>query len=361
MLIGQRKACFVFASLHKVGRSVFRSVRFVAILAFLAPVASAGLCGYNPLRLTFNSTYSGGACLLTYYGGKKADCDLLGFRHDDIAGDSEDGNNSGAGSDLCPDRDATECATEQGPTCERGAVSVAMAGNENGADSSAGVSTPTVKRYRPPDFNRAIFFKHKLEFSQDVGWLPINIPFPFDFLLSAQYQLYPLKYTLVPLIGSVRWQLGDIHGPLFLRGNWDVEASLGVVAIPRGPETHYFTYIMGMRRNFVPRNSRVTPYFDWRAGLGYIDAKGPLGVQYAQGQDFTFTLNMGSGVRYNFNPRYAVTAGVNWMHISNANLSEHKYDASQHDPWGVENFGINVVGPMFGVDIQLGKHRHSAE
>jgi long-subunit fatty acid transport protein len=70
---------------------------------------------------------------------------------------------------------------------------------------------------------------------------------------------------------------------------------------------------------------------------------------------------MGSGVRYNFNPRYAVTAGVNWMHISNANLSEHKYDASQHDPWGVENFGINVVGPMFGVDIQLGKHRGSAE
>jgi hypothetical protein len=229
-----------------------------------------------------------------------------------------------------------------------------------GGGSTVRVSQGKNRQSERPDFNRDIYFRNKVEFSQDVGWLPINIPFPFDFMLSDQYQLYPLKYTLVPVIDSLRWQLGDIKGPLILRGYWEVEASLGVVAIPRGPETHYFTYFMGMRRNFVPRNWMVTPYFDWRAGLGYIDAKGPLGVPYAQGQDFTFTLNMGSGLRYNFGPRYAVTAGVNWMHISNGNLSEHKFDPNQHDPYGVENFGINVVGPMFGVDIQLRKHpRHS--
>jgi hypothetical protein len=30
----------------------------------------------------------------------------------------------------------------------------------------------------------------------------------------------------------------------------------------------------------------------------------------AQGQDFTFTFMLGSGVRYNFNPRYAIAAGI---------------------------------------------------
>jgi hypothetical protein len=112
---------------------------------------------------------------------------------------------------------------------------------------------------------------------------------------------------------------------------------------------------MGMRRNFVPRNWRTTPYFDWRIGLGNIDAKGPSGVLYAQGQDFTFTLNMGSGVRYNFSPRYGFTLGANWMHISNANLSE----GNGKPNWGVRNYGINVVGPIVGFDMQVFRHKHS--
>jgi hypothetical protein len=87
---------------------------------------------------------------------------------------------------------------------------------------------------------------------------------------------------------------------------------------------------------------------DLRLGLGDIDAKGPK-VPFAQGQDFTFTAHMGSGVRYNFNARYAISAGLNYMHISNAGLSGKK-----------NNYGINVYGPMFGIDVQLRRHpRHS--
>src|ERR1700685_4025165 len=126
--------------------------------------------------------------------------------------------------------------------------------------------------------------------------------YPFSFRLFAQRSIsgVPAEVHAGPVIDSLRWQIDSIKGPLILRGNWELDISGAVVAIPRGPETRYFTYIMGMRRNFVPRNWRVTPYFDWRIGLGDINAKGPLGVQYAQGQDFTFTLNMGRGVRYNF-------------------------------------------------------------
>ena len=209
--------------------------------------------------------------------------------------------------------------------------------------------SPKPKR---PDFNRSIYYKNKLEFSLDYGWLPINIPWPFDFLAGSGYNVTGLNYTLEPNIASLRWHMGDIGGPGILRGNWDMTFSGSFTAIPRGPETRYWSYDMGIRRNFVRPNWRVAPFFDLRLGLGDINAKGPKGARYGQGQDFTFTFNLGSGVRYNFNPRFAISGGINFMHISNLYLSEPKF----------LNYGINVYGPMVGIDIRLGKpKRESAQ
>jgi hypothetical protein len=199
-----------------------------------------------------------------------------------------------------------------------------------------------------PSFHANAYYKNRFEFALDVGWLPVNIPFVFDVFLGDGYNLTPLRYTLVPVVASLRWQINDVGGPWIFRGNWDMTFSASATAIPRGPETHYFSYDMGIRRNFVPRRGKIAPYFDGRAGLGRIDAKEPLGVQFAQGQDFTFTVNMGSGVRYNFNTRYSFSAGLNWMHISNLYLSEPKF----------ANYGINVYGPQFGFDVRLGKPRY---
>ena len=201
------------------------------------------------------------------------------------------------------------------------------------------------------DFNQDVYYKNRLEFSLESGWLPINIPFPFDFLLGDGYNFSGLYYTLVPVFASLRWQLGDVKGPWILRGNWDWSFTLSATAIPRGPETRYFAYIMGIRRNFVHPRWKIAPFVDGRLGLGEIDAKGPLGVDAAQGQNFTFTLNIGSGVRYNFNPRYAISAGINWMHISNLYLSEPKF----------LNYGINVYGPMVGIEVQLHRRRRHSE
>jgi hypothetical protein len=142
-----------------------------------------------------------------------------------------------------------------------------------------------------------------------------------------------------------------------IRGNWDLSLSGSVTFIPRGPESRYFAYIMGIRRNFVPRNWKVCPYFDIRLGVGNIDAKGPQGVPYAQGEDLTFTVQMGSGVRYNFGARYALSGGLNFMHISNLNLSEGNGKPS----WGIRNYGINVYGPMLGFEVQLRRHSHDAK
>jgi hypothetical protein len=216
----------------------------------------------------------------------------------------------------------------------------------------AGAQNPTIQprqktslHSKSADFNRKIYYRNKLEFSYEVGWLPLNIPLIYDIFLGSSYTTWPLRYTLVPNIASLRWQVDGIHGPGILRGSTDFTFSASYTAIPRGAETRYPAFDFGIRRNFIPRNWRVVPYFEMRGGIGNIDARGPRGVLYAQGQDLTFTHMVGSGVRYNFNPRYSLAAGATYMHVSNGFLSQPRY----------EDFGINVWGPIFGVNVRLGK------
>jgi hypothetical protein len=218
-------------------------------------------------------------------------------------------------------------------------------------DNSEAPLSLKASRHAKPDFNQTIYYRNKLEYSLETGWLPKNIPFVFDFLVNSPYTQWPLQYTLVPNIASLRWHVDNIWGWGPLRGNTDFTFSGSYTAVARGPETRYFAFDYGIRRNFIPRNWRVVPYVDARGGVGDINAKGPYGVLYAQGQDLTFTLMVGSGARYNINPRYAVSAGVTYMHVSNFYLSEPRY----------EDFGINVYGPIVGVYMRLGKEKRQAE
>jgi hypothetical protein len=218
----------------------------------------------------------------------------------------------------------------------------------NSASTSVAVSDGVARTAKLPDFNDKIYYRNKLEFSQEMGVLPINIPFVFDVFVGDDYSQKPLHYTLVPVVSSLRWHVDSIKGPWILRGNTDVVASLAITAIPRGPESHYQAFDLGARRNFVYRNQRAAPYFDFRLGVGFIDAQEPHHVAYAQGQDLTFTIMMGSGVRYNFNPKYSVALGANYMHVSNLYMSEPKY----------QDNGINVWGPWIGFNVRLGKPKH---
>jgi hypothetical protein len=219
-------------------------------------------------------------------------------------------------------------------------------GQDAGAQPQVEVSPPA----KPADFNDEIYYRNKLEYSQELGVLPINIPFVFDVFVGDDYNQKPLHYTLVPIFPSLRWHMGKISGPSILRGNTDLTLTLSITAIPRGPETHYEAFDLGFRRNFVHRNWRTAPYFEARTGAGFINAQGPHGVRYAQGQDFTFTLMVGSGVRYNFNPRYSMAVGCSYMHVSNLYMSLPKYDDN----------GINVYGPMVGFNMRIGKPKHQS-
>jgi hypothetical protein len=224
---------------------------------------------------------------------------------------------------------------------------LAAPGHSEGQEARFQPTDGVLRATKPADFNTEIYYRNKLEFSQQVGVLPINIPFVFDAFIGDDYTQKPLHYTLVPIFPSLRWHMGDVNGPSILRGNTDLTLTLSLTAIPRGPETHYEAFDLGGRRNFVQRNWRTVPYFELRGGAGYIDAKGPHGVVYAQGQDFTFTLMLGSGVRYNLNPQYSMELGMSYMHVSNAYMSLPKYDDN----------GINVYGPMVGFNMRLGKPR----
>jgi hypothetical protein len=219
-----------------------------------------------------------------------------------------------------------------------------------GQDATGDASGRVLPAPESVDLNSSIYYNNRLEFSLETGWLAFNIPFVFDCFVGDSYNETPLQYTLVPTLASLRWQMGDVRGPGILRGTFDLSFSGAVTGIARGPETHYWAYDMGIRRNFVRRSWRTAPYFDIRLGVGRIDAKGPLGVPYAQGQDLTFTFMMGSGVRYNFNSRYGISVGVNYMHVSNLYLSEPRF----------YNYGINVYGPMVGLDMRLGRPKRGA-
>ena len=53
----------------------------------------------------------------------------------------------------------------------------------------------------PADFNRQIYFKNKLEVGFDVGYLPYNTKFIFDFMEGQNWDRpteFP-DYTLIPL------------------------------------------------------------------------------------------------------------------------------------------------------------------
>ncbi len=221
---------------------------------------------------------------------------------------------------------------------------VRAAADEKDLHSERAATATAAKR---ADFNRDIYYKNRLEVSLEGAWLPNNIPFVFDRMLGIPDRVVSLHYTLVPFIASLRWQMSNIRGPWVLRGNWEGSSSASFTMIPRGPETRYWAYILGIRRNFVQRNWRVVPYFDGRVGVGDINAKEPYGVQYAQGQDLTFTVMLHAGARYNLNPRYSFSAGAAYMHISNMYMSEPKYP----------NYGINVWGPMIGMSVRLGDAR----
>src|ERR1017187_9906699 len=184
-------------SIEEPTKFAFSSVLLFASLAILLPLASAQQVGYNSANPSFDSIGSG-QHRRDYYG-------LVEFRQDNLDVRASDRDRDSAGSNACPPNGGVG---EQNSDCRQDAP--VTIGNTPAEPSAKQSSAKRIPRSKPADFNRVIYYKNKLEFALDVGWLPINIPFPFDVFEGDPYDLYPLRYTLVPIVASLRWQIDDV-------------------------------------------------------------------------------------------------------------------------------------------------------
>ncbi len=209
-----RKVYFAPTLINKKPREiVLFSALLLTILGILAPLTSAQKPGYDPPTLIFDSI-------------------------DDNVGGS-----------------ALACAKDEIPNC--GHESPAEPGSKPAQDLKNQPPTERFRGYKSPDFNRDIYYRNKLRILPGRGMASHQHPFfLLTFFVGDNYNTYPLNYTLVPVFASLRWQLDNVGSPWILRGNWDLTFTGSITAIPRGPESHYLAYLMGLRRNFVPRRGK---------------------------------------------------------------------------------------------------------
>ncbi len=115
-------------------------------------------------------------------------------------------------------------------------------------------------------------------------------------------------------------------------------------AIFGGSESYYLGWGPQLRFILSPSaDSRWSFYFGGGAGLGVADADEANKTDRGLGQDFTFIILAGAGVRYSINDRWSVSLGGLWHHLSNADLSEPDK----------RNTGLDALGPVLGASYRF--------
>lgn len=144
----------------------------------------------------------------------------------------------------------------------------------------------------------------------------------------------PNSYEIATQFITARWRFGPVYREGFFRGYNQFYFSGVAEPIVRGPENFYYGISIGLRYNFLLRNSRFTPYVSGGVGLGWIDSH--ANVTGAQGQDFTFNVTSAAGVSYRIDDHWKASFGLVFQHLSNG---------GQTDP----NPSLNLLGPQIGL------------
>jgi lipid A 3-O-deacylase len=130
------------------------------------------------------------------------------------------------------------------------------------------------------------------------------------------------------------WMLTSPAGSGCFRGNWEFLAEVFGGGIVEGPGDVIAGLTLLFRYNFVQPDAKWVPYFQLGVGGVYTDIDDP--VQRLIGQDFSFNLQAGLGVRYMSSERMAWYLEATIRHFSNANQADR-------------NLGLNQVGAQVGV------------
>lgn len=144
----------------------------------------------------------------------------------------------------------------------------------------------------------------------------------------------PNSYEVAAQFFTARWHWGGIERDSWIQGYNQVYALFMAEPIIRGPENFYYGISLGFRYNFAKPGARFVPYVSGGVGLGWIDSHS--NVNAAQGQDFTFNILTATGVSWQANDHWKLSAGILYQHLSNG---------GQTDP----NPSLNLFGPQVGV------------
>ena len=146
-------------------------------------------------------------------------------------------------------------------------------------------------------------------------------------------------YTLVPATLTASLKLDD---PSDDEGWWRGYTEFAFrpydVAITHGPESRIVGMDFGPRYNFVRPGWKVVPFIGAMVGFGFANtqAYSNPAVPYGLGQDFNFQFTVNTGVRYDINDSWFVRLTLEYVHFSNAGLSEPAR----------QNRAIDAAGPQ---------------
>lgn len=161
----------------------------------------------------------------------------------------------------------------------------------------------------------------RFEIAAESAYLMCFLNNPHSYEVAAEF-----------LTGRVRW--GVVQGDDWRRGYQQFYLTAEAQPIVRGVENFYWGMNFGLRYNFVPPNSRWSPYISGGVGLGWIDSNAAVGG--SQGQDFTYNILAAVGLSYRLNERWKIDAGALYEHFSNA---------GQTSP----NPSLNLIGPQLAL------------
>jgi opacity protein-like surface antigen len=162
--------------------------------------------------------------------------------------------------------------------------------------------------------------------------------------------LYPIgfndaNYTLFPNLITIGWQLDDVSGQGWLRGNTQFNFMPHWIQVVHGYENRFVGFMAGPQYNFAPEGSRFSPFIGAAVGFSFVDSQlvGEPGNYGGQGQDFCFTFSVRVGVRYWIVDQLMLGVALYYQHWSNADLSEPNQ----------RNHGLDGIGPVLLVSYNF--------
>ncbi len=154
------------------------------------------------------------------------------------------------------------------------------------------------------------------------------------------------SYTLVPASITASLKLDD---PSEDEGWWRGYSEFAFrpygMAVTHGSESRIVGLDFGPRYNFVQPGWKVVPFVGAMVGFGFAntqDYPNPA-IPYGLGQDFNFEFTVNLGVRYDINDAWFVRLMAEYVHFSNAGLSEPAR----------QNRAIDAIGPQLSVGYRF--------